>query len=159
MKGVHFAPRADAPSDRVRRYVKWTLAHGGDLDGRAAPGDPRGGRTASLYAHLKSDIEELLPREAPSVVALNELRGRMPGLRYLGVIVDTGSAQNLPAAERFLDDLAARIATYPPSLVAAVKTGVGPERRFLEAHAPLYADLADLETIRDRSKPNETRRS
>ena len=41
-------------------------------------------RTANLYLHLKSDLEELLPRDAPSVVAIDELRARMPGLQYLG---------------------------------------------------------------------------
>jgi predicted RND superfamily exporter protein len=140
-----------APSERVRRYVQWTLKHGAKLWFVAfLLALPALARTIGLYTHLKSDIEELLPREAPSVVALGELRGRMPGLRYLGVIVDTGTAENLPAAEKFLDDLAARVEHYPPSIVAATKTGVGPERRFLEAHAPLYADLADLETIRAR---------
>ena len=69
------------------------------------------------------------PRRAPSVTALQELRRRMPGLRYLGIIVDTGTAERLPAAERFLDNLAARIEHYPPNLVAAVRTGIGPERR------------------------------
>jgi predicted RND superfamily exporter protein len=107
-------------------------------------------RTAMLYVHLKSDIEELLPRKAESVAAIDELRARMPGLRYLGVIVDTGTADNVPAAEKFLDDLGARVAKYPPSLVKRVKTGVSEERRFFERHAPLYADLADLEKIRDR---------
>jgi len=31
-----------------------------------------------------------------------------------------------------------------------VKTGVADERRFLEKNAPLFADLSDLEKIRDR---------
>jgi len=54
--------------------------------------------TAKLYFNLRSDLEELLPRSAPSVLALDELRLRMPGLLYLGVLVDVGAADNLPAA-------------------------------------------------------------
>ncbi|HMI85079.1 MAG TPA: MMPL family transporter [Polyangiaceae bacterium] len=135
----------------ARRYVAWLLRHGRWLWLVAvALTIPASLRTIDLYAHLKSDIEELLPRRAPSVTALEELRGRMPGLRYLGIVVDTGTAEQLPAAEHFLDDLAARIERYPTSLVAAVRTGIGPERRFFEAHAPLYVELADLEAIRDR---------
>jgi predicted RND superfamily exporter protein len=107
-------------------------------------------RTAGLYAHLRSELEQLLPRSAPSVIAIDELRARMAGLQHLGVVVDTGSAENLPAGERLLDDLAARVRAYPPGMVRAARTGDATERRFLEDHAPLYMDLADLETVRTR---------
>src|SRR5262249_23264836 len=52
--------------------------------------------------------------------------------------------------ERFLDDLAARIRTYPKNLVRSVRVGNAEERRFVEANAPLYVDLEDLKTIRSR---------
>jgi Predicted exporters of the RND superfamily len=106
--------------------------------------------TVRLYLNLRSDLEELLPRSAPSVLALDELRSRMPGLQYLGVLVDVGSADNLPAGERLLDDLAARVRTYPSNLVRAVRLGTGSERRFIEQHLPLYMDLPDLEVLRQR---------
>lgn len=107
-------------------------------------------RTVQLYAHLRADVEALLPRKAPSVVALDELKGRMAGLKFLGVVVDTGTPENLGAGEAFLDALAERVRTYPPDLVRRVATGKDEERAFLEKHAALYLDTADLETIRDR---------
>jgi hypothetical protein len=107
-------------------------------------------RTGQLYAGLRSELELLLPQSAPSVKAIQELRRRMPGIRYLGVVVDTGDASNLPAAERFIDDLSARIARYPRSLVTTVRKDIGEEQRFLERFGPLYADLADLKEIRRR---------
>jgi hypothetical protein len=107
-------------------------------------------QTARLYLHLRSEIEELLPRGAPSVQAVDELRARMPGLQHLGVIVETGSADKLLAGEAFIDDLAARVRTYPPELAREVRTGNGVERRFLQDHAPLYIDLEDLGSIRTR---------
>jgi len=107
-------------------------------------------RTVELYAHLKSDIEELLPATAPSVVALNELRRRNRGLQYLGVMVDTGSRENLGAGEKFLDELALRIAAYPKDLVREVRVGTEEERKFIEQNAPLYVDLSDLGEIRAR---------
>ena len=55
-----------------------------------AGGDPGGLAHRRLYGNLRSEIEELLPRDAPSVVAIEELRTRMAGLQYLGVVVDTG---------------------------------------------------------------------
>src|SRR5580693_1182204 len=111
--------RSKALSDqRTRAFVGWTLRNGWLLWSVAVLlAIPATLRTVSLYAHLKSDLEELLPRESPSVRALDEMRRRIPGLQYLGVVVDTGSGENLPAAERFLDDLAARIRAYPPEMV------------------------------------------
>jgi predicted RND superfamily exporter protein len=140
-----------SPGPRTRAYVRWTLEHGRWLWAIAVLlFVPALVRTAFLYANLKSDVEELLPRKADSVAAIDELRARMPGLRFLGVIVDTGTADNVPAAEKFLDDLAAKVRAYPPSLVKGVKTGIAQEREFFERHAPLFADLGDLEKIRDR---------
>jgi len=131
--------------------VRWTLRHGRLLWAAALLlAIPALVRTIGLYIHLKSDIEELLPRKAASVAAIDELRARMPGLRYLGILVDTGSSQNVPAAERFLEDLAARVKTYPPTLVKDVKIGISEERKFFESRAPLYADLEDLQKIEER---------
>jgi predicted RND superfamily exporter protein len=136
---------------RSRAFVGWTLRWGKWLWAVALVlAVPALWRTAELYAHLRSEIEELLPRSAPSVLAIDELRQRLPGLQHLGVIVDTGSAANVPAAERFLDDLAARIERYPPELVRSVRTGELAERKFIEDHAPLYMDLPDLEIVRER---------
>jgi predicted exporter len=131
--------------------VDWTLRWGAWLWASVLVlALPATWRTASLYAHLHSELEQLLPSTAPSVVALRELRDRMPGLRHLGVVVDAGDAENLPVANRFLDDLAARIRAYPPGLAESVRTDDSIERRFVEDHAPLYMDVRDLETIRDR---------
>jgi uncharacterized protein len=143
--------RESPPGPRTRQFVDWTLRNGKWIWLAALLlAVPATFRTAQLYLHLKSDLEELLPRDAPSVHALDELRSRMPGLRYLGVVVDTGDEARLAAGDRFIDDLAARIRTYPPGMARAVRTGTARERAFLEAHAPLYVDLDDLRTIRAR---------
>jgi predicted RND superfamily exporter protein len=132
-------------------FVRWTLRHGRTLWIVAVLlSIPALIRTATLYLHLRSEVEELLPREAPSVLAVDELRARMPGLQYLGVVVDTGSKENIVAGNEFIDALAARIGTYPKKLVASVRTGNGVERHFLEDNAPIYVELKDLQTIRAR---------
>ena len=142
---------ARGPGPRTRAFVDWTLRNGRWIWLFALVlAVPATWRTASLYANLKSDLEQLLPRNAPSVRALDELRTRMPGLQYLGVIVDTGDAAGLAAGDRFIDDLATRIRAYPPNVARAVRTGSAEERVFLEKHAALYVDVADLRTIRDR---------
>jgi uncharacterized protein len=132
----------------MRGFVAWTVRHGQLLWIVALLlAIPATWRTVSLYRHLKSDLEELLPRESPSVRALDEMRARLPGMQYLGVVVDTGKPENLAAGERFLDDLAARIRNYPPDIVRDVRVGRDVERRFVEKHAPLYVDTADLAEI------------
>jgi uncharacterized protein len=141
------APPA-GPGAPTRAYVAWTLRHGWLLWLVAiAFGVPATLRTVSLYRHLKSDLEELLPRESPSVRALDEMRARLPGLQYLGVVVDTDTPENLPAGEKFLDELATRIRAYPPDMVREVRTGSLAERRFVEEHAPLYVETDDLREV------------
>ncbi len=140
-----------APDWRTRAFVDWTLRHGRAIwIVLAVLAIPATWRTVALYAHLRSDLEELLPRDAASVQAIDELRRRMPGLQYLGVVVDVGDAANLPAGERLVDELAARVRGYPNGLARSVRTGTHEEHAFLEAHAPLYVDLDDLTTIRKR---------
>lgn len=144
-------PSSSAVPPWARRFVAFTVRRGAILWALAlALAIPATMRTVQLYAHLDTNIEALLPSDAPSVRAIDELRARLRGIQHLGVLVDVGDAKNLPAGERFLDDLAARIRTYPPELVRSVRVGQAEERAFLEAHAPLYLDLEDLRTIRAR---------
>jgi predicted RND superfamily exporter protein len=113
---------------------------------------PAAWRTAFLYQNLRSDVEELLPRDAPSVVAIQELRRRMAGLQYLGVVVevDARAGGSIAAGERLLDELATRVRTYPPELVSAVRVGFAVEHEFVEKHAAMLLRLGDLQTIRQR---------
>ena len=108
-----------------------------------------GVRTVLTYSHLKSDLEELLPETAPSVIGLERARERLPGLRHLGVVVDAGKPENIRAAMRFLSDLEQRIAAYPKNRVAMVRSGIAPEREFLETFALQLGDPADVRTLRE----------
>jgi uncharacterized protein len=146
-------PLNGGPSARTHRFVRWALARGPALWLAALVlAVPSTVAMVRLYANLTSEIEELLPRNAPSVSAVEELRQRLPGLSTLGVVVAASRPADLPAAERLIDDLAARVRAYPPSLVRAVKTGAeaAAERRFLGDHLPLFVDLGDLVEIRER---------
>jgi len=143
---------AHAPGAITRRFVSWTLRHGKLLWALAfLLAIPASWRTANLYRHLRGEIEELLPRSAPSVVAIDELRHRMAGLQYLGVLVEVGGgADRLAAGERFLDDLSARVRSYPRNEVSDVRTGFAAERAFVEGHAAALLDLDDLKVVRQR---------
>jgi predicted RND superfamily exporter protein len=139
------------PSPAVRAFVQWTLRRGSLIWIVALLlGIPAAARTTHLYLHLRSEVEQLLPRDAPSVKALDEMRARSPGLEFLGVVAQVQDVAQLPEAERFLDDLAARIKAYPPDMVRDVRTSNAPEREFLEKHAPLYTELGDLQEVHRR---------
>ncbi|HTV25919.1 MAG TPA: MMPL family transporter [Polyangiaceae bacterium] len=108
-----------------------------------------GVRTVMTYANLKSDIEELLPATAPSVLALERARERLPGLRHLGIVVDAGKPENIGAALRFLSDLEQRVSTYPKDAVALVRSSIRAEREFLETFALQLGDPADVRLLRE----------
>ena len=107
-----------------------------------------GWRTVLTYANLRSDIEELLPESAPSVAALRVLRSRLPGLRHLGIVIDTGGPQNLAKAERFVDDLSAKLRAYPKQAVSAVQIDTSDEQHFAETYALQLMDPEDVQTLR-----------
>ncbi|HET6146880.1 MAG TPA: MMPL family transporter [Polyangia bacterium] len=148
------SPDQPRPGPATRRFIKWSLRHGRTLWLLAVlMAIPAAGRTVQLYRNLRSELEELLPRDAPSVVAIGELRQRMAGLQYLGVVVDTGTParpDRLARADRLVDDLAARIRGYPGDLVSAVRTGWQAEHAFVERNAAALLDLEDLKLIRGR---------
>jgi hypothetical protein len=144
-------PGGVEPGPRTRAFVAWTIRHGRMIWILALLlAIPAAIRTASLYVHLRSELDQLLPQDAPSVTAIQELRQRMPGLQYLGVVVESTDPAHLADGERLLDDLAAKIRTYPPDLVRTVRTGVSEEREFVRKHATLFMDLEDVRTIRAR---------
>src|SRR4051812_40218418 len=96
--GSSTSPPGPHAPDRVRAFVRFAIRRGPLLWLTAfVLAVPAFGRTFSLYVHLKSDLEELLPRRAPSVVALNEYRARMTPSRYLGIMVDVGAPEHLAA--------------------------------------------------------------
>ena len=89
-------------------------------------------RTAHLYANLHSDTEELLPPDAESVRAVEELRRRMPGLQFLGVLADVGENASPDASPR--PSVSSTIwppayGNYPNALVGGVRTGLASEAR------------------------------
>lgn len=142
--------RSFVTGDLATRYVTFLLRHARWVLGLTTLlAVVAGVRTAQTYANLRSELEELLPTTAPSVVALEEAKKRLPGLRHLGVVVDTGGPENAEAALRFLSDLEQRVAAYPSSLVGAVQSGVSRERAFLETYALQLADPADVRALRE----------
>ena len=89
-------PLNGGPGETTRRFIRWALGRGPWLWlVVVALGVPSTVAMIKLYRNLTSEIEELLPRNAASVSAVDELRQRLPGLSTLGVVVATSH----PSAE------------------------------------------------------------
>lgn len=103
---------------------------------------------AAVRLELRSSFEELLPDSYRSVRDLRRLVERVGGLGTLVVAVE---GDDLKASERFAEDLVVRLRTnLPPDYVQYVEYRVDQQRAFLERNKYLYAELPDLEQIRDR---------
>ncbi|HYP89250.1 MAG TPA: MMPL family transporter, partial [Polyangiaceae bacterium] len=108
-----------------------------------------GYRTVLTYSSLKSELEELLPKSAPSVAAIAELRKRLPGMRFLGVVIEVDEPGRSPQAQQFLDRLAERVRQYPSDLVRGVRLDTTAERQFAERYALQLMEPADVRKLRE----------
>jgi predicted RND superfamily exporter protein len=108
-----------------------------------------GYRTVLTYGSLKSELEELLPKSAPSVTAFGELRQRLPGIRFLGVVIEVDEPKSAAQAEQFLARLAERIEHYPSELSRGVRLDTKAEREFAERYALQLMDPSDVRRLRE----------
>src|SRR5262249_31634811 len=99
---------------------------------------------ARLYQNLHSEIEELLPVNAPSVVAAKELGPQLHTVTHLSVVLQ-GSDPD--AMERFADGLAARLSALPRSFVGRVDYRTEEEEAFLGRFGLLFLGVEDLPLI------------
>ncbi len=103
-----------------------------------------GGFTDGLT--LNSDFTALLPETAPSVRDLDEIQRRFGGQQAMMLSIESRDVEALHA---FTRDFALRVEGLEEHHVVAVDWNVGDFVRFVEAHRHLYADLEDLEELRD----------
>lgn len=102
--------------------------------------------SVELYKNLRTDIEELLPTTARSVIDLNEVTSRLESTENLAIVV---LSDRVEASRRFVVDLAARLERLPKNVIASVEYKIDRELAFFEKRRSLYMDYEDLATIRD----------
>ena len=101
--------------------------------------------TARLYRDLRADLTELLPARAPSAIDAARVSERVGGWAEETVALHGDDPALL---RRFADALAPRLEAIP-DVVASVEYRLDEARRFFQARAALFLDLADLERLRD----------
>ena len=104
---------------------------------------------AHLYANLHSEIEELLPVNAPSVIAAKVLGPQLHNVNHLSVVLE-GSDPD--AMDRFADDLARRLNSLPRSFIETLDYRIDEEEAFLKRFGQLFLGVEDLRTILQRLK-------
>ncbi len=97
---------------------------------------------------LDSRFTALLPSHRPSVVDLENIKGRVGGLSTLTVAVVSPS-RNVEGMKRFARDLRERLEALPPGYVQSVDWNVAAYEEFVWENRHLYAEREDLEEIRD----------
>jgi uncharacterized protein len=103
--------------------------------------------SARLYADLRSNLEELLPDTAPSVVAARELGPRLHSITTLSVVLEGRDGDGL---ERLADAIAARLRALPPGLVESVEYKTDQQLAFLKRYGGLYLAPEDIREIQAR---------
>jgi predicted RND superfamily exporter protein len=102
---------------------------------------------AKLYTHLRSELEELLPNSAPSVVALHTVRNKLHTVTHLSVVLEGTDGD---ALDRFADDLAAKLKALPPGLIESVEYRTDAQEAFVRKFGGFYLSTEDLDTIQKR---------
>ncbi len=98
-----------------------------------------------LYKNLRTDIHELLPTSARSVVDLKEVSARLRSIDNLAVLVFSSKTEQ---SKKFMIDLAGALQKIPPTQIAGVEYRIDRELQFFRERQALYLDLEDLKKIR-----------
>ncbi|MGE0790172.1 MAG: RND family transporter [Sandaracinaceae bacterium] len=95
---------------------------------------------------LNSDFTAMLPRTAQSVRDLDEIQARFGGQAAMILAIEGDDIEGVRA---FTRELAPRILAMRDRRVVAVDWNLSDFESFVEEHRHLYADLDDLEAVRD----------
>jgi len=101
--------------------------------------------SVQLFSNLRTDLEELLPAKARSVLDLNEVRSRLLTTNNLAVLALSSHPDE---SKKFMDDLASELNKLPPTIVAGVEYRIDKEISFFKGRKSLFIDRADLLTIK-----------
>ena len=95
---------------------------------------------------LRSAFSELLPDDKRSVIEMRHISERLTSSSTLSVVAHS---ENVEALKRFVDTLSPEIRKLDPKLVTSVEDGTRDVQEFFRNNKHLYADLADIQKMRD----------
>jgi len=131
----------------VRTFAKFLLRHAGWVTVLGVLSGLVGAYySVQLYKNLRTDIEELLPTTARSVLDLGEVTQRLESIDNLAILVFSKDPER---SKRFVIDLAQRLSTYPKNVISSVEYKIDNELNFFKERSALYLELPDLIRVRD----------
>jgi len=129
----------------VRLFSKFVLRHALSIGllGTAL-GGLGGYYTIQLYQNLRTEIHELLPTQARSVIDLQEVSHRLESIEHLAVLVFSDYPQH---SKRFVNDLVKKLEKTPRSTIASIDYKIDRELLFFKQRQALFMELEDLKKI------------
>jgi predicted RND superfamily exporter protein len=101
---------------------------------------------AQYFANVRTGLEDLLPKNAPSVRALDVIHAHLGGQSHLTVIAQSS---DVAANRRFIDELGARLKAKAPPEARSIQVRVDDERNWLIDHGALLMPRADFDRLAD----------
>ena len=101
---------------------------------------------AAFHLPVHADFADLLPADAPSVRAVNELASRMPAKDTMLMLI---VAPDAPTRAASAQEAIIGMQTIGPELLQRVEASDDETRQFFRAHHFLYVPLAELTEARD----------
>ncbi len=97
-----------------------------------------------LYENLRTEIEELLPRNARSVKDLSEIKGRLESTNNLTILVFSSHVEK---SKQFVIDLATELRKLPKQVAAGVEYRIDQELSFFQKRSALFIETEDLKRL------------
>ena len=94
-----------------------------------------------LYKNLRTDIQELLPSNARSVVDIKKISKRLRSVDNLAILVFSKDSLN---SKRFVIDLAEKLNQVPSDIISSINYRIDQEIKFFKDRQLLYLSLPDL---------------
>lgn len=133
-------PRVTRLARFILRFAGWVSWIGFILAGIA------GYYSIQLYKNLRTDLEELLPTTARSVLDLNEVTKRLESIDNLAILVFSDHPERSRA---FVDDLATELQKAPKTTITSVEYKIDRELEFFRERRALFMELSDLKRVRN----------
>ena len=129
----------------IERYASWVGRHWGSLSVVSFLIAMTGlYYSVLLYKDLRTDLEELLPETAQSVIDIRSVANRVGGLNHLSIFIESPHPEK---TLQFMKDVSAELKKLPTDLVARVEDNILREKEFFTANKSLYIDLQDWKDI------------
>jgi uncharacterized protein len=100
--------------------------------------------TINFFTHIEAGLQELLPRDTPTVKALEQIHARLGSQSHLTIVVQS----SVPANNRqFITTLAERLSARKIPEIRSIQADVKHERAWMQGRAPLLLPAPNFDQV------------